>query len=246
MIWFTCSKCGKTHGRPENSVGSMVFCECGQGNLVPWESTAPEPPPQVAPPQAPPALPGVPQSPTLAPLTFDMSPSRGGPGPVPIDDAGRRRRPGERRDPNYCFNHPSSLKAAPCDDCGESFCATCLVTLDGANLCGPCKNFRVRTLELPPRNSPSAIFSMVIALLIGAVLAFCLLPFSGNTGISIVSLLTLMMQLLALFLGLRALLLMHQEGETRIGGQALAVTGVTTACICILLTLLVNLYALRA
>ena len=43
MIWFTCKQCGKTHGRPENSVGSLVFCECGAGNTVPWESTVAEP-----------------------------------------------------------------------------------------------------------------------------------------------------------------------------------------------------------
>ncbi len=74
MIWFNCSKCGKTHGRPENSIGSVVFCECGQGNRVPWESTAPEPPPQ----PVPAALPGLPASPTLAPLTFDSPPSAAG------------------------------------------------------------------------------------------------------------------------------------------------------------------------
>src|SRR5437588_8008736 len=63
MIWFTCKKCGKTHGRAENSAGSMIFCDCGHGSLVPWESTAPEP---AAAPVA-----GVPKVPDLAPLQFD-------------------------------------------------------------------------------------------------------------------------------------------------------------------------------
>ena len=67
MIWFSCPKCGKTHGRPENSAGTMVFCECGQGNRVPWESTVAEPPPQVpALSSLPMPAPGLPQrAPTL-------------------------------------------------------------------------------------------------------------------------------------------------------------------------------------
>ena len=241
MIWFSCSKCARTHGRPENSIGTMVFCECGQGNTVPWESTGAEPPPQ----QAPGATPGRPSTPTLAPLTFDsaapMSPPR-------IEDAAvRRRRGNERRDPNFCFNHSAAVRAATCDDCGESFCASCVVTFDAATLCGPCKNFRVRSLELPPRNSTAATFSVLIALSVGSILSFCFLPFGGNNAaIYILSLLTLLPQMLALGLGVRALYLSYQEGENRIGGQAWAITGVTAATLCVTLTLLVNLYAFRA
>jgi hypothetical protein len=247
MIWFTCSKCGKTHGRPENSIGSMVFCECGQGNRVPWESTTAEPPPQVVPT----ALPGVPSTPTLAPLTFGSPSSPSDPprtdprDPRSDDPLARRRRGGERRDPNYCFNHSAVLRTATCEDCGESFCASCLATLEGANLCAPCKNFRVRALELPPRNSTAATFSLLIALVTGSVLSFCLLPFGNNAAVSILSLLTLLPQLLALGLGIRALYL-SQQGEPRLGGQALAVTGVSAAALCITLTLLLNLYGLRA
>ena len=43
MIWFTCKKCGKTHNRPDTAAGTMIFCACGNGNTVPWESTASEP-----------------------------------------------------------------------------------------------------------------------------------------------------------------------------------------------------------
>ncbi len=235
MIWFSCPKCGKTHGRPENSIGTMVFCECGQGNTVPWESTAPEPPPQPA--SAAPA-----GMPTLAPMTFDM-PAAAAPPPL-NDPASRRRRGVERRDPNFCLNHPSTLKSAMCEDCGESFCASCMVALEGANLCGPCKNFRVRGLELPPRNSNAATFSLLLALFMGGLLTFCLLPLSGSTAISILALLTILPQLLALGLGIRALYLVQQEGGSRHGGQAWAVTGVTTAALCITLTLLLSLYGL--
>jgi hypothetical protein len=244
MIWFTCSKCGKTQGRPENSIGSMVFCECGQGNRVPWESTIAEPPPQ----PVPTALPGVPASPTLAPLMFE-SPGGSSAPPAPRIDRGDdglgRRRRGERRDPNYCFNHSAVGRSGSCEDCGEAFCANCLVTFEGATLCSPCKNFRVRTLELPPRNSTAASLSLVIALVTGGLVSFCLLPFGNNAAISILSLLLLLPQLVALGLGIRALYL-AQQGEIRVGGQALAVTGVTAAALCITLTLLLNLYGLRA
>jgi hypothetical protein len=42
-IWFGCKSCGKRHGQPIEAAGSLVFCECGQANRVPWESTVPSP-----------------------------------------------------------------------------------------------------------------------------------------------------------------------------------------------------------
>jgi hypothetical protein len=43
MIWFVCKNCGKRHKQPDEAAGSLVFCECGQSNRVPWESTVPAP-----------------------------------------------------------------------------------------------------------------------------------------------------------------------------------------------------------
>ncbi|HKI37210.1 MAG TPA: hypothetical protein VKA46_35475 [Gemmataceae bacterium] len=43
MIWFACARCGKRHKQPADAAGSLVFCECGQANRVPWDSTAPAP-----------------------------------------------------------------------------------------------------------------------------------------------------------------------------------------------------------
>ncbi len=43
MIWFACKKCGKRHKQPAEAAGSLVFCECGQSNRVPWESAVPAP-----------------------------------------------------------------------------------------------------------------------------------------------------------------------------------------------------------
>jgi hypothetical protein len=242
MIWFSCGKCGKTHGRPENAAGSLVFCECGNGNRVPWESTATEPPPQV--PMLGPSTPSssVPAPPTLAPLTFDLpaSPtSRRDRDEEPI-----RRRRGEPRDPNFCFNHPSTAQNGVCEDCGEAFCSSCLVTMAGATVCGPCKNFRARTLEQPAKSSGTAVASVIIALMAGGVLGFCLLPFGGRPAIMVLSILALVPQLFALGLGIRSLFVAEAQG--RPAGQALAITGIAAAGVTILLTVMMNLYGLRA
>jgi hypothetical protein len=39
MIWFACKNCGKRHKQPDDAAGSLVFCECGRPNRVPWDST---------------------------------------------------------------------------------------------------------------------------------------------------------------------------------------------------------------
>src|SRR5271156_3655754 len=64
MIHFTCKKCGKTHSRPDSTGGTMIFCDCGHGNTVPWEST-------VAEPANPPMATSGPKVPDLAPIQFD-------------------------------------------------------------------------------------------------------------------------------------------------------------------------------
>ena len=66
MIWFQCKKCGKTHSRPDSSAGTMIFCNSGHGNTIPWESTATEP-------AAPAPVVSVPKGPLLEPIQFDPS-----------------------------------------------------------------------------------------------------------------------------------------------------------------------------
>jgi hypothetical protein len=246
MIWFACKGCGKTHGRPDASSGTMVFCACGQGNVVPWESTAAEPA----------ALPAAeaPQVPTLAPLTFEPDPRPAGesrpappPGPAPTrppiparfedDEAQPRRRRTEKRDPAFCFNHQRTPKTGSCADCEESFCPDCLVPLQGAALCGPCKNFRARRMELAPTNSPLATGSLMLSLLTGP-LAVCLM--GGSWAFGVVALLP---QTVALGLGLWALRAAEKEG--RPAGPSLAVTGVATAAVTGILIVLLNIYAAR-
>src|SRR5690348_14068630 len=96
MIWFACKQCGKRHGRAENLAGTLVFCECGQGNRVPWSSTVPEPDPE----EARPAPPPPPRAPRPAP-----------PPSWRLDDEDDRREPPRRAhvarriNPAYCLNH---------------------------------------------------------------------------------------------------------------------------------------------
>src|SRR5262249_50920489 len=103
MIWFACKQCGKRHGRAEPLAGTLVFCECGQGNRVPWSSTVPEPEPEAAVP--------VPPRPRAPGPSADQD--------RPEPEFLRPRRTRERRRPNsaYCLNHEETTKEATCDAC---------------------------------------------------------------------------------------------------------------------------------
>jgi hypothetical protein len=224
MIWFSCKQCGKTHGRPESSAGSMVFCDCGHGNLVPWESTAaepaplPEPPPTPLPPVARPA-------PTL--------PERDRP-----DRAGSprsRRRARYAPDPTFCLNHENTPSQKTCADCGESFCNDCTVVFQGITLCGPCKNHRIRAFQKPPRLSSMAVISMLLAVTSGPM-GLCLLWIS-----SVVGSLFICFQVAALILGVLAL--RATERDPRISGRSLALTGILTAGLCAILTIVMAVFA---
>src|SRR6516165_12485880 len=112
MIWFACKQCGKRHGRAESLSGTLVFCECGQGNRVPWSSTVPEPEPEVAAPAPPPPR-------RRASHEEDQ--------PGPELPSPRRKRERRRPDPAYCLNHEETPKEAICDACHSSFCSACVV-----------------------------------------------------------------------------------------------------------------------
>jgi hypothetical protein len=118
MIWFACKQCCKRHGRGEHLAGTLVFCECGQGNRVPWSSTAAEPEPEEA-------LPAPPLRPRAPRPTVDEK--RSGPELLRPRRSRERRRP----DPAYCLNHEEAPKEAMCAACHGSFCSACVVTLQG-------------------------------------------------------------------------------------------------------------------
>src|SRR5262245_20840905 len=140
MIWFTCKQCGKRHGRPDEMAGSLLFCECGHGNRVPWESTA--------------AAPELPKE-TPTPSRPTASPSRPRWAPRP------QVRP---RDPTRCLNHEDVPAAKTCAVCGASFCERCIVSLQGQSVCGPCKNYRLHYLTRPARLSSLALIAMLLGL----------------------------------------------------------------------------------
>lgn len=229
----------------------MIFCACGNGNTVPWESTSAEP--------AAPSVVQAPKVPDLAPIQFETvlapnTPAGSAPPrpsayplskPAPPIDEERPYRRGrtEKRDPDYCFNHQRRPRAEACADCEEGFCRDCLVQFQGALLCGPCKNFRARKEELPPTSSTMASASLVISLIAGPLMMCLLLASPSSGAMRVLGYLSLLPQLLALGLGIWAL--REAEAERKGGGQWVAVTGIATAALTCLMMLLMNQFANR-
>jgi hypothetical protein len=228
MIWFTCKQCGKTHGRPETALGAMIFCECGLGLLVPWESTSAEP-------AGPPAAADSPPAPTLEPVTFDRAPGE----PAPKGPRVRKRPRLGRRDPHFCFNHEESPRETACADCGENFCGACVVSFEGATLCGPCKNYRVKNLQRALPASKLALFSALCALVTPPVTLGLLR--TGHPGFPWWSLAALVPQVLAAALALLALREMARNPKT--GGLPLALTGLVSAGVATVVILVLMRYA---
>jgi hypothetical protein len=222
MIWFACKQCGKHHGRAESLTGTLVFCECGQGNRVPWTSTVAEPaqPKEPAPRPVPRAAP--------PPDEDDRRPP-----PMDIPRPRRQLRPFRRPDPNFCHNHDETAAEHTCDACRARFCSACVVTLQDKTLCGPCKNFRVRGLHRPGRASPLAIVALVLGL-VGGVISFVLGMAGATTstggGVAVgVSLCLIGLILPAAALVVSRFALRDVETKPNVRGRSLAMTGVTTA-----------------
>jgi len=221
MISFPCSACGKRFDRADSSAGSLVWCTCGARNTVPWESTlppAPEPPPTV------------PDTPAPAVHV----PAWAAPRPVI-----------RQRSKAYCFNHQDTPPQHNCAACGESFCADCVLTLEGRTLCGPCKNYALRARQRPPQVAVAAVIAPILALMAGPGILLLLFFVAGMAeasggrgepliaGVVIAALLGVVLQLIALTLaatGLRQI-----ETNPRLAGRALAITGLVAALVCSLL-----------
>jgi hypothetical protein len=197
MIHFTCKQCGKEHDRPDREAGALVFCDCGWAVRVPWEGTLP-------PGQAPAEVPARPRA-----------------------WLGERREP-ERRpeappwDPTHCFNHPDSPCQQTCADCGVTFCEDCVATFQGAVLCGPCKNLRVRRLHQRQRISGLAIAALLVAVL-GGPAGFCVLSLAVGSQHPPLAWAGILPPLVGLSLGMAAL--NQIESNPKVGGRAMALTG---------------------
>lgn len=243
MIWFACKQCGKPHCRPENSAGTLVFCECGQGNTIPWESTlAEDAVPRTAPPPMPEAkvvpvpslAPAVPPRPEPKVVIVPPTPLEPAPMAVVLSPVAPVV---PTRIPNACFNHEGVPFQAECGDCTEKFCRDCLVYVQGKPLCGPCKNHRVRAMHRPLPRPAWAVWSAVLALCTGP-LVFCLYPFGTWAG-----LLSLLPQLFAFGLGLAALSQVLKDAKKT--GLSLALTGVVASGLGLFWTAFVCLFASR-
>jgi hypothetical protein len=217
MIAFACKQCGKRYERPEETSGTLVFCACGAGTRVPYESSLP--------PMAQPLDPLPPRVERPAPR-WDTGPAE----PQPLRYWGQQ----STRDRSQCLNHGSVPAAHSCADCGEGFCASCAVAFQGSPRCGPCKNFRVRAVQRPPHVSVMAIFAPLIAIGAGGFWLFLLLFIAGlKLGPGAVAgwgIIGLFPQLLAFTLA--ALAEMKIESSPRISGRSWAMTGMVAAVVC--------------
>ncbi len=256
MIWYACKKCGKRHGRAENLSGTMVFCECGFGNRVPWSSTVPEPTaeessvpiPLPLPPPAGRPRPSIPSIP-LPPRDFDDS-RRGRRDEPPLPPFRSKPRKESRRvNPKFCLNHDELPTEHTCAQCHLPFCSKCVLDIQGEVLCGPCKNFKVRGMQRPTHITPLSTVTAVGALVAGPI-CFCLswigvgLQLQGVAGPG------------ALFFGLVGLLLpigvlvlsfwalKDIESKPRTGGRALALTGTAAGLVGVLWCVTVSLIML--
>ena len=215
----------------------MVFCECGQGNTVPWESTAEADPILVVE-----ELPPVPE---LTPVKFEPEPpTRSVPkfDPKPADrPRGRPRLRRKRRDSNDCLNHAGVVREAACVNCGEGFCQNCLVYLQTKPMCGQCKNQRLRAMHKGLPTSQLALMSLLLALFTGP-LGFFLYPIGRNFS-SKFSLLALAPQVIALTLGAWALRRIAKNRE--LGGQSLALSAIFTAGLALFWSVFLTYFGLR-
>jgi hypothetical protein len=241
VIWFACKKCGKTLGRSDTSAGALVFCDCGNGARVPWESTV-APPEVETLPQAPATAPQRP----LEPIRFDekSDPGLAGAGLSGAGPPGGGKRRGRRAamtpiDPNVCFNHASHDKEGVCLDCGLSFCKRCLTTFQNVAYCAACKNYRTRIMQRRPDSSKLALVSFLIALAAGPLM-FLLMPLAASKHAQAFVLLALIPPLLALAAGI--LSLRWIRGAAQRTGQHLAVSGMSLGAVVGILTLLIVVF----
>jgi hypothetical protein len=249
MIWFACKKCGQKHSRPESSAGTMVFCSCGQGITVPWESTI-EAPENPDPPPLPAARPASLPEPLPLPPSRSAGPSSPPPAPrlrpIPVGEervppgARPRPRPAARpHDPDHCFNHPDMPTHHTCAACELGFCTDCVILFKDERLCGPCKNFRVRQLQQASQRSTKATIALALALL--TVPLAILVPWTLASAVPILCFFLLLPQLVALLLGSFALYQAERTG--RGGGRSFALSSILTASASGVLTIAVYLLA---
>jgi hypothetical protein len=209
-----------------------VFCACGQGLVVPWESTieapAGEAPAEASPAHQPPPLQAMPLADEPIPVAL---PSKS---PPPFVDLEVRRRRESLRERDKCFNHQDRPVIERCADCKEGFCDDCLVKFQGQTLCGPCKNFKLRRTTKRAAVSSKAVIGLLVSLCF-APATMCLWPL-GNQGLAMLgAVVALMGQFVAV--GLAAIALREAETNPKISGRALVITTLVTGGLASLITI---------
>jgi hypothetical protein len=261
MIWFACKSCGAKASRPDSEAGALVFCSCGQANRVPFTSTVPpevdfpevvhvpEPPPRVEPPRGAREVP-IPQA-AAVPVPIDEA--RPAPRLLPPSEPPLSFRKAPRRyrkpDPAVCWHHEDLPSGGSCSACKLPFCIDCLCDLNGAQLCGPCKNFRVEEGGSPLSPTPMASAALAAALVAAPVSALLSLAGAGAflsegsaAGAVVLCLVGLAMLGGSLWLCVGAL--RGLEAESRVGGRGLVASGLSISlaglawCLCVLTVVL--------
>jgi hypothetical protein len=201
----------------------MVFCSCGHGNVLPWESTTPAS--AGSPPPEPPLLVAVPVGEEKLPLAR-----------VPRQEEVNPQ-PESGRVPNSCFNHQDRPVQHKCADCHEGFCGDCLVKLQGTLLCGPCKNFRLRKKEEQTTMSGKAVFGVLLAMAFapGVPAVLCLSPLVPGDVSLVIGGMALLGEIAAILLGILAL--RETEQNPRLTGRSLAITTLLTGGLASVMTL---------
>jgi hypothetical protein len=236
MIAFACKQCRKRHTRPDSQAGTLVFCECGQGNRVPWTSSVtaesiPDavPVPAREPPPAPPRPRPIPQAALPAEKRT----------PEPALPLRKPERVFRKVNPNFCLQHDEDASEATCAGCKLPFCHRCVVSIQGQSLCGPCKNFRIAGLGQPPRVLPLAVVALVVSLVSGPVTLILSLVAMGlhigegsTAGAVVLCLMAVALPVTGLTLA--GMALRQIESRPRVGGRALATSGACAALVGVL------------
>jgi hypothetical protein len=217
MISFACRQCGKRFDRPDSAAGTLIFCACGIGNSVPYESSLPPLEPE-----------RVPSFPANPPPSQSYPPPR-----FPDEPLGRPYGSSPPpRDRGVCFNHPETPSDRFCADCNEPFCGDCTTEIEGKPRCGPCKNFRLRTGQRPPSVSAAALLSPLLSFPAALFSVFVILVAGGTKSIEAVifwTTATIVPQIIAMVLAGRGLQVV--ETDPRYGGHSLALTGLVSAVV---------------
>jgi serine/threonine protein kinase len=221
--------------------------------LEDWQSGKPVQPAPVEPLDVLPVEPAAPPSaPKPAPAPVPVKVSALPPVPVAVPATPRGPAAGRRR--LGCFDHPDAPAAHRCAECGEAFCAACLVPLRGRWVCGPCKNHRVGVLERQPLTSLLAILTLVLGVG-GAAFDVCLTwgqldlpdllrslktpPPDGPVRPWVLALVGLCLPLLTLATGTASLYAVQRT--PKLAGRGLVGIGFTAAGLAALLCLLILL-----